>query len=165
MRKKSSHKRRWHQRKSWQEFRASLTERQFCHYFRMSRECFDLLCTKIESNVGEGIFKSEAYIFELQYALAPSNSMAVMRMRNLVKMRMRNLVRRLLVVQVPIGIGQIITCMMIIRAVLILINHLQRWIQHPPKVNLSSHCCLLFFSSRTLPYPHQTLSALYPVRA
>jgi hypothetical protein len=45
MRKKASHKRRWRQRKSWQEFSASLTECQFRRYFRMSRECFDLLCT------------------------------------------------------------------------------------------------------------------------
>ena len=87
-RKKSSHKRRWHQRKSWQEFSASLTERQFCHYFRMSRECFDLLCTKIESNVGEGIFKSKAYLRKLQYTLAPPNSTAEMQMRNLVRWRL-----------------------------------------------------------------------------
>jgi hypothetical protein len=33
MRKKASHKRRWRQRKSWQEFSASLTERQFRRYF------------------------------------------------------------------------------------------------------------------------------------
>jgi len=51
----------------------------------MSRECFDLLCTKIESNVGEGIFKSEAYLRKLQYTLAPPNSTTEMQMRNLVK--------------------------------------------------------------------------------
>ncbi len=41
--KKASHKRRWRQRRSWEEFSASLTERQFRRYFRMSRECSDLL--------------------------------------------------------------------------------------------------------------------------
>ncbi len=39
-----------------------MTEQQFCQYFQMSRECFDLLCTTIKRNVGEGTFKSdEAY--------------------------------------------------------------------------------------------------------
>ena len=79
-RKKVSHKRRWRQRKSWQEFSASLT--------RMPHECFDLLCTKIESNVGEGIFKSKAYLRKLQYTLAPPNSTAEMQMRNLVRWRL-----------------------------------------------------------------------------
>ena len=51
----------------------------------LPHECFDLLCTKFESNVGEGIFISEAYLRELQYALAPFNSTAEMRMRNLVR--------------------------------------------------------------------------------
>ena len=85
MRKKASHKRRWRQRRSWEEFSASLTERQFRRYFRMSRECFDLLCTKIESNVGEGVFKSERYLRELEDTHAPPNSKADMRMRNLVR--------------------------------------------------------------------------------
>ena len=85
MRKKASHKRIWRQRKSWEEFSASMTERQFHHYFQMSCNCFDSLCTKIESNVGEGTFKSEAYLLELQYTHAPANSMAKKLMKNLVR--------------------------------------------------------------------------------
>ncbi len=83
VRRKACRKRMWHQRKSWEEFSAALTEHQFCCYFQMSRECFDLLCTKIKSNVGEGAFKSEEYLSELQFTLAPPNSMAESLMRRL----------------------------------------------------------------------------------
>ncbi len=51
----------------------------------MSLECFNLLCTIIESNVDEGVFKSEAYLHELQSTLAPPNSHAESRMSNLAK--------------------------------------------------------------------------------
>jgi hypothetical protein len=51
----------------------------------MSCKCFDLLCTKIKSNVGEGTFKSEAYLCELHTTLAPPNSTAESRMRSLAK--------------------------------------------------------------------------------
>ncbi len=49
--------RRWCRRKSWDKLSAALTEQKLCQYFRMSCECFDLLCTKIKINVGEGGFQ------------------------------------------------------------------------------------------------------------
>ena len=39
-----------------------LNDRQFRRMFRMSRECFDMLCDKIKVSVGEKAFQSEAYI-------------------------------------------------------------------------------------------------------
>ena len=75
--------RRWRQRKSWDDFSADLTERQFRQYFRMSRECFDLLCTKIKINVGEEVFKSEEYLRKLLSALTPPESVAEAQMRNM----------------------------------------------------------------------------------
>ena len=42
IRKRNCSLRRWRQRKSWEEFRAGLTERQFRRYFHKARECFDL---------------------------------------------------------------------------------------------------------------------------
>ncbi len=53
MRKNGCCKRVWSQRKSWVEFSVGLTDRRFNCYFQMSCECFDMLCTKIKSNVGE----------------------------------------------------------------------------------------------------------------
>ncbi len=44
----------------------ALTDQQFRHLFRMPRDCFELLREKIEYNVGEDKFKSEAYLSELQ---------------------------------------------------------------------------------------------------
>ncbi len=73
MRKKGCCKREWRQRKSWEEFSAALTDRRFRRYFQMSRECFDMLCTKIKSNIGEGAFKGEQYLSELLSTLAPRN--------------------------------------------------------------------------------------------
>jgi hypothetical protein len=57
LRKKASRERRWRQRKSWDDFSASLTDRQFRRYFRMPRECYDLLCKKIRANVGRTSLK------------------------------------------------------------------------------------------------------------
>jgi hypothetical protein len=37
----------------------------------MTQECIDLLCTRIKDNVGEGPFKSEAYLRDLLGDLAP----------------------------------------------------------------------------------------------
>ena len=85
IRKRSCSMRRWRQRKSWEEFSASLTERQFRRYFRMSRDSFDLLCNEIKRNVGEGAFKSEEYLYELQSTLRPPDSVAEARMRTLVQ--------------------------------------------------------------------------------
>ena len=85
MRKKGCCKRVWRQRKSWEEFSAALTDRRFRRYFQMSRECFDMLCTKIKSNVGEGAFKSEQYLSELLSTLAPPNSVAKRQMRGIAR--------------------------------------------------------------------------------
>jgi hypothetical protein len=85
MRKSGCCKRVWHQRKSWVEFCAAQTDRQFRHYFQMSGECFDMLCTNIKSNVGEGAFKSEQYLSELLSTLASPNSVAESQMRGIVQ--------------------------------------------------------------------------------
>lgn len=66
IRKSAARNRRHRQRKSWASFEANLTDRQFRRYFRMSRECFRDLCHKIEHNVGEAQFKSEAYLRNLK---------------------------------------------------------------------------------------------------
>lgn len=66
MRKSAAAKRCHRQRKSWAAFEANLTDRQFRRYFRMPRECFRELCNKIEENVGEAQFKSEAYLRNLK---------------------------------------------------------------------------------------------------
>jgi hypothetical protein len=67
VRKDSALNRRFRQRKSWAEFQSGLTDRQFRRYFRMSRECFQLLCDRIEANVGEEEFKSEEYLKNLKH--------------------------------------------------------------------------------------------------
>jgi hypothetical protein len=67
VRKDSALNRRFRQRKSWAEFESGLTDRQFRRYFRMSRECFQLLCDRIEANVGEEEFKSEEYLKNLKH--------------------------------------------------------------------------------------------------
>ena len=58
----NARRRKFRPRKSWVSFESNLTDRQFRRYFRMPRECFDLLCEKIEANVGESEFKSEQYL-------------------------------------------------------------------------------------------------------
>ena len=58
----AARRRKFRPRKSWASFQSNLTDRQFRRYFRMPRECFDLLCEKIEANVGEREFKSENYL-------------------------------------------------------------------------------------------------------
>ena len=45
--KDSALNRRFRQRKSWAEFESGQTDRQFRRYFRMTRECFQLLCDRI----------------------------------------------------------------------------------------------------------------------
>ena len=86
LRKKASKERRLRQRKTWEEFSAALTDRQFRRYFRMPRECFDSLCKKIVINVGEADFKSEAYLLELTSSHAPPpESVAESRMIRLAK--------------------------------------------------------------------------------
>ncbi len=77
----------WQQKKSWEEFSASLIDCQFRHYFRMPWECFDLLCMRIQDNVGEGTFKSEAYLREKwdDTTLAPPDSVSMCWLRRLAK--------------------------------------------------------------------------------
>ena len=46
----------------WSSVDSMLNNRQFRRMFRMTRECFELLCEKIKLSVGEKKFKSKAYI-------------------------------------------------------------------------------------------------------
>ena len=57
-------KRKLRKRRTWYDFQSNLTNRQFRRYFRMSRECFNLLCDQIKENVGEREFKSESFLQE-----------------------------------------------------------------------------------------------------
>ena len=49
---KAAANRKCRQRRSWYHFRNSMTPSQFRQYFRMSKECFELLCDKIKDNLG-----------------------------------------------------------------------------------------------------------------
>jgi len=73
-RKNAAKERKFRQRKSWAAFQSNLTDRQFRRYFRMSKECFDLLCDRIKSNVGEREFKSEVYLKQLLDSDLKSNN-------------------------------------------------------------------------------------------
>ena len=55
-------KRRKKKRVLWSSVDLMLNERQFRRMFRMTRECFALLCEKIKISVGESVFKSQVYI-------------------------------------------------------------------------------------------------------
>ena len=55
-------KRRPIKRVPWSHVDSMLNERQFRRMFRMTRECFHLLCDKIKISVGENTFKSQIYI-------------------------------------------------------------------------------------------------------
>ncbi|KAL7501986.1 hypothetical protein ACHAXN_000114, partial [Cyclotella atomus] len=67
MKKDAANNRKLCQRTSWRVFQTRLTDKQFRHYFRMERECFEYLCQQIIANVGEGEFKSEKYLNELKH--------------------------------------------------------------------------------------------------
>lgn len=54
--------RRKKKRIPWEYVDSMLNARQFRRMFRMTRECFHLLCEKMKITVGESEFKSEAYI-------------------------------------------------------------------------------------------------------
>ena len=69
------------QRKSWSAFSSSLTDRQFRRYFRMSRGCFQHLCDQIETNVGEEIFKSEAYLIDIRGSIDEKDKKTIEIMR------------------------------------------------------------------------------------
>ena len=65
IRSSSAKKRVFKERQSWESFQTQLSDRQFRRYFRMSRDCFDQLCKRIEKNVGQSTFKSEQYLLQL----------------------------------------------------------------------------------------------------
>ena len=46
----------------WSEINDRISDNHFRRMFRMNRNCFQLLCQKIISTVGESKFKSEEYI-------------------------------------------------------------------------------------------------------
>ena len=78
IRQHSASKRRYRQRKSWANFASNLTDRQFRRYFRMTRECFQHLCScYIESNVGERVFKSEEYLKDLRFSRDTSDNKTI----------------------------------------------------------------------------------------
>ena len=62
MRSESALSRRPKERMSWSEFNSRVTDSHFRRMFRMSRNCFDLLCCAIISRVTEKKFKSESYL-------------------------------------------------------------------------------------------------------
>ena len=65
IRRESANNKHWRQRRSFSSFCENMTERQFRRYFRMSRDCFSLLCDRIKGNVEEHVFRSEAYLDDL----------------------------------------------------------------------------------------------------
>ena len=65
LRSQKAKNRVFRQRKSWAQFERKFNEKQFCGYFRMSKQLFRELCETIEVNVGRDIFKSEEYLLEL----------------------------------------------------------------------------------------------------
>lgn len=54
--------RRYLVRKSWDSFQQNISTKKFRRYFRMEKDCFKLLVSTVERNVGEENFKSEVYI-------------------------------------------------------------------------------------------------------
>ena len=64
MKRKAIANRFFRQRRSWLRFKNSLSPSHFRRYFRMSKDCFELLCEKIIENVGESEFKSEEFLKE-----------------------------------------------------------------------------------------------------
>eukprot|EP00956_Cyclotella_meneghiniana_P038219 scaffold150376_cov62-Cyclotella_meneghiniana.AAC.3 len=67
MKRKAAANRPFRQRRSWWRFRNSMSSNRFKRYFRMSKECFELLCEKIIENEGDDVFKSEDYLNEQLY--------------------------------------------------------------------------------------------------
>jgi len=59
---KLAKERRPKKRIKWHEFKQSLSDSNFRRMFRMSKECFDDLCSKIIDTKGQSEFKSEMYI-------------------------------------------------------------------------------------------------------
>ena len=59
---KLAKKRRKKKRVLWSDVNKRISELQFRHMLRMTRDCCQLLYNKIIAAVGESAFKSEAYI-------------------------------------------------------------------------------------------------------
>ena len=53
-------------RKNWTEEQARFNNRMFYRLFRMSRPCFNKLCTNIENSIGPKNFRSERYLFDME---------------------------------------------------------------------------------------------------
>ena len=64
-RKNASSNRKYRKRQEWSWFVHYMSHRVFRRYFRMSKDCFSTLCSRIETNVGEHQFRSEEYIDRL----------------------------------------------------------------------------------------------------
>ena len=79
--KDGASKRRYRQRRSWASFSSTFMDRQFRRYFRMSRECFDHLVDRIETNVGERNFKREEYLQHLHHSTDPKDQATIRLMR------------------------------------------------------------------------------------
>ena len=60
--KESAKKRKPRPRTTWADENKRISDKHFYRLFRMSRPCFNILCTRIETAVGEKEFKSEKYI-------------------------------------------------------------------------------------------------------
>ena len=65
-RSKLAKRRRKKNRLSWSTFQSGLTETQFRRMYRMKRGTFHKLCHLIESEIGVGQFKSEAYLISME---------------------------------------------------------------------------------------------------
>ena len=107
LREKASRERRWRQRKRWEDFSTSLTDRQFRRYFRMPRECFDLLCKKIRANVGELERTSLKVrsIWRLEECMGERTKLGVM--RNLIRHRVGDQGRQIRTVKKLVACGGI----------------------------------------------------------
>ena len=64
-RKKALSNRKHRKRREWSWFVHYMSHRAFRRYFRMSKDCFSTLCSRIETIVGEHQFRSEEYIDRL----------------------------------------------------------------------------------------------------
>ena len=62
IKRKNALLRRHKTRVLWSEVQNCIGDTHFCRMFRMSRDCFSELCSKIIASIGESKFKSEAYI-------------------------------------------------------------------------------------------------------
>ena len=62
VRSKAAHDRRKKVRIRWSEVNKRISDKQFRKMFRMTRDCFDKLCERIISKVGQPKFKSQTYI-------------------------------------------------------------------------------------------------------